>query len=105
MVSEAQKRATAKYAKKVKQVNLRFCPPEFALWNHLQEMENKNGFLKESISGHMFACSNVPSDSMGVEELALFLVHCDPGSDKFDGAAKLMQKKLKAYEDMQSSFE
>lgn len=46
MVSEAQKRASAKYAKaNVKQFNLKFFPADAELWERLQEQDNKAAYL------------------------------------------------------------
>ncbi len=50
MVSEAQKRATARYQKaKVKAVTIKFYPAEMQLWEHLQTQENKQGYIKDLI--------------------------------------------------------
>lgn len=53
-VSEAQKRASAKYVKeKVKQTTLAFYPAEYDLWEHLQTQPNKAGYIKGLIRADM----------------------------------------------------
>lgn len=54
MVSEAQKRANAKYAKtSVRQFNLKFYPADSELWEYLQAQPQKAAFLKELIKERM----------------------------------------------------
>lgn len=49
-ISEAQKRASAKYVKeKVRQIAVRFYPAEAELWEHLQTQQNKAGYIKSLI--------------------------------------------------------
>ena len=53
-VSEAQKRASAKYRKaNVKQAIARFYPSEADLWEFLQTKENKSGYIKDLIRRDM----------------------------------------------------
>lgn len=53
MTSEAQKRANAKYAKKVKQQAVKFYPTEADIWEHLQAQPNKMGYIKQLIRADM----------------------------------------------------
>ena len=53
MTSDAQKRANAKYAKKVKQQLVKFYPTESDLWDYLQAQPNKMGYIKELIRADM----------------------------------------------------
>lgn len=53
-VSEAQKRASAKYQKEsTKTVSLRFYPADMELFEFLNAQENKQGFLKELLKREM----------------------------------------------------
>ncbi len=52
--SDAQKRARAKYEKeKVKQVMVRFYPPENDILEFLESQDNKAGYIKELIRKDM----------------------------------------------------
>jgi len=53
MATEAQKRANAKYAKKVRQQIVKFYPTEADLWDHLQGQPNKMGYIKSLIRKDM----------------------------------------------------
>ena len=54
MTTEAQRRAIKKYTKeKLKQLNLKFYPPEMDIWEHLQKQKNKAGYIKELIRKDM----------------------------------------------------
>ena len=46
---EAIKRAKAKYAAKATKVTIEFYPQDEALLRHLQEQDNKQGYIKELI--------------------------------------------------------
>ena len=48
-LTEAQKRAKAKYAAKATKITIEFYPQDEALLQHLQEQENKQGYIKELI--------------------------------------------------------
>lgn len=53
-VSEAQKRASAKYVKNnVKSVSIRFYPSEADIFEHLNNQENKAGYIKGLIRADM----------------------------------------------------
>ncbi|NPD33092.1 hypothetical protein HLV35_07470 [Eggerthellaceae bacterium zg-997] len=53
-VSEAQKRASAKYRReKVKQVAVSFYPSEADIYDHLRSQPNKSGYLKALIRADM----------------------------------------------------
>ena len=53
-LTEAQKRAQAKYKKsKVTQIGLSFYPSESDLLEHLREQPNKAGYIKELIRKDM----------------------------------------------------
>ena len=49
MGTEAQKRAKAKYSRKLNTITITFYPKESALFDHLQKQENKQGYIKELI--------------------------------------------------------
>lgn len=53
-ISEAQKRADAKYKReKTKQISLRFFPSEAEIFAHLQAQENKAAYIKALIRADM----------------------------------------------------
>lgn len=55
-LTEAQKRAQAKYVREtVKQTTLRFYPKERDLWDWLNAQENKAGYMKALIRADMEA--------------------------------------------------
>lgn len=104
-VSEAQKRAQNKYNReKVHPFSVKFYPAEEELWQKLGTFDNRSGFVKDAIRDRI-TVDGEPSGEMGIEEVALFLAHCEPGSEKFDSAAKIMARKLDGYAAMQGSFE
>lgn len=49
MVTEADKKAKAKYKKKVKRITIDFYPTETDLWEHLQTQDKKQTYIKELI--------------------------------------------------------
>lgn len=105
-MSEAQKRADAKYkASSVKRFVLKFCPPEEETYQHLKSMGNMSGFLKSAIQMDMRAQKTNIDRNMCIEDLAEVLVCCEPGTERFDAAARIMQRKLEAYFKLQASFE
>ena len=54
MISEAQKRASAKYVKEnVRKFELRFYPKEADILAHFEKQENKSGYLKRLIREDM----------------------------------------------------
>ena len=56
MVSEAQKRASAKYRKeKMKQLSISFSPNEMDLYEFLKSQENTSGFIKQLVRDAMQA--------------------------------------------------
>lgn len=53
-ISDAQKRADAKYKReKMKSYGLRFSPNEMDIWEHLQKQPNKSGYIKQLIRDDM----------------------------------------------------
>ena len=48
-ITEAQKRAKAKYKAKVKQVLIEFYPQDEELWKKLQDQESKQMYIKDLI--------------------------------------------------------
>lgn len=105
-VSEAQKRAVAKYqANNVKRFVLKFCPPEEETYKHLKSMGNMSGFLKNAIQMDKRAQETDIDRNMCIEDLAEVLIYCEPGTERFDAAARIMQGKLEAYFKLQASFE
>lgn len=65
MVSDAQKRANAKYRKKrMKQVTVRFSPNEMDVYDFLRGHENVSGYLKRLVREDMGRHSTIsPSSS------------------------------------------
>ncbi len=53
MATEAQKKANKKYKQNVKRITVDFPPAESALWEHLQEQPNKQGYIKALIRADM----------------------------------------------------
>lgn len=49
-LTEAQKRAKAKYRSKTTQIILEFYPQDEAILKHLQEQENKQAYIKRLIA-------------------------------------------------------
>lgn len=52
-MSEAQKRAKAKYQEKIKRFTTDFYPTENALWEHLQSQPQKQTYIKNLIRKDM----------------------------------------------------
>lgn len=48
-MSDAKKKAKAKYQAKVKRFTVDFYPTEQELWEHLQAQKNKQGYIKQLI--------------------------------------------------------
>ncbi|NLQ13289.1 hypothetical protein HGI81_05450 [Olsenella sp. KGMB02461] len=53
MVSEAERRAKAKYRKKVKQAIVGFYPKDEELYEWLERQPNKSGYIRELIRKDM----------------------------------------------------
>lgn len=53
MASEAQLRANREYKKKVKKILLEFHPTEMDMWEHLQQQEKKQTYIKALIRADM----------------------------------------------------
>lgn len=54
MITEAKKRADNKYRKeKVRQVVVRFGPPDAAILEHLEEQDSMAGYIKQLIRADM----------------------------------------------------
>jgi hypothetical protein len=51
--SEAQRKAVAKYKQKVKRITIDFYPADEALWNHIQNQEKKQTYIKDLIRADM----------------------------------------------------
>ena len=49
MTSEAQKKAVKKYQEKVKRITLEFHPSEADLYEHIQQQDKKQTYLKNLI--------------------------------------------------------
>lgn len=47
--SEAQLRAVAKYKQKVNRITIDFYPTESELWNHIQQQDKKQTYIKNLI--------------------------------------------------------
>lgn len=53
-VTEAQKRASAKYQReKVKRISTSFYPDDSDIWDHLNNQTNKQGYIKQLIREDM----------------------------------------------------
>ena len=48
-LTEARKRAKAKYGEKVKRITVAFYPTEAEIWEKLQSQDNKQGYIKDLI--------------------------------------------------------
>ena len=48
-LTEARKRAKAKYNEKVKKITVAFYPTEQDIWDKLQTQDNKQGYIKDLI--------------------------------------------------------
>ena len=53
MTSEAQRRAVTKYKQKVKRITIDFHPTESELWEHIQNQEKKQTYIKNLIRADM----------------------------------------------------
>ncbi len=53
MASEAQLKASKKYKKKVNRITVDFYPTEEDLWEHLNNQEKKQTYIKELIRADM----------------------------------------------------
>jgi hypothetical protein len=53
MATEAQLRANREYKKKVKKILLEFHPTEMEMWEHLQQQEKKQTYIKNLIRADM----------------------------------------------------
>ena len=49
MASEAQRRAVQLYKKKIKRITLEFSPAESDVWDHIQQQEKKQTYIKSLI--------------------------------------------------------
>ena len=52
-MSEAQKKALAKYKANVKRLTVDFPPTDAELWEHIQKQPNKQGYIKSLIRADM----------------------------------------------------
>lgn len=103
-VSEAQKRATAKYEKEhVKRFVLKFYPADAPLLDHLRGMENMSGFLKQAIARDK-SLEGLELDQMEIDQLAQVLATEEEGSELFDQAACMMKRRLNGYFQLLESF-
>lgn len=53
MTSEAQKKALEKYKAKVKRITVDFPPSDADLWEHLQQQDRKQTYIKDLIRADM----------------------------------------------------
>ena len=53
MASEAQRRAVQLYKKKIKRITLEFSPAESDVWDHIQQQEKKQTYIKSLIREDM----------------------------------------------------
>lgn len=53
MASEAQRRAVQLYKKKIKRITLEFSPAEADVWDHIQQQEKKQTYIKRLIREDM----------------------------------------------------
>lgn len=49
MASEAQRKAVKKYRQKVNRITIEFSPAEAELWEHIQQQEKKQTYIKALI--------------------------------------------------------
>lgn len=52
-MTEAQKRAKAKYQQKVNRLHVDFYPTETELWEHIEKQEKKQTYIKDLIRSDM----------------------------------------------------
>ena len=55
MASEAQRKAIQNYKKKLKRITIDFSPAEADLWDHIQQQEKKQTYIKDLIRKDMKA--------------------------------------------------
>lgn len=53
MTTEAQRRATKNYKKKLNRITVDFSPAEAELWEHIQKQEKKQTYIKALIRADM----------------------------------------------------
>jgi hypothetical protein len=53
MTSEAQKKAVKKYKEKVKRMTIEFYPSEMELYDHIQQQDKKQTYVKDLIRADM----------------------------------------------------
>lgn len=53
MASEAQLKAVKKYKEKVKRITIEFHPTELEMWEHIQNQEKKQTYIKSLIRADM----------------------------------------------------
>lgn len=51
--SEAQRKAVAKYKQKVKRITIDFYPADEEVWQHIQNQEKKQTYIKDLIRADM----------------------------------------------------
>lgn len=49
MTTEAQRKAIQKYKKKIKRITIDFSPAESDMWEHIQNQEKKQTYIKNLI--------------------------------------------------------
>lgn len=53
MASDAQRKAVKKYKEKVKRITVDFSPAELELWDHIQQQDKKQTYIKNLIKADM----------------------------------------------------
>lgn len=53
MATEAQRKAVKKYKEKVKRITVDFSPAEAELWDHIQQQDKKQTYIKNLIRADM----------------------------------------------------
>lgn len=53
MASEAQLKAVKKYKEKVKRITIEFHPTEVHMWEHIQQQDKKQTYIKNLIRADM----------------------------------------------------
>lgn len=53
MATEAQRKAVKKYKEKVKRITVDFSPAELELWDHIQQQDKKQTYIKNLIRADM----------------------------------------------------
>ena len=59
MTSEAQKKAVKKYKEKVKRMTIEFSPAEIDLYDHIQQQEKKQTYIKNLIRNDIGNASDI----------------------------------------------